>query len=128
MHEWPLYFVLHSHTGFIADDANVRNVAATPISSTRTRVTWENSETNCDVIGYRIYYYSVTSETELSVTVYGGNETSVVVENLERYVIYEFSVAALQFNREMDKVGPIRSKRRILFFVLNFDFSISDNN
>ena len=114
---WLFIATIFLSPGFSRDDVNVRNVDAVPISSTQTRVTWENSENNCDVIGYRIYYYSVTSETELSVTVYGGNETSVVVENLERYVIYEFSVAALQFNREMEKVGPIRSKSIEMHFM-----------
>ena len=42
--------------GFSDDDTNARNVAATKVNDTIAHVTWDVSQYNCDVIGYRVYY------------------------------------------------------------------------
>ncbi|XP_071811335.1 uncharacterized protein [Apostichopus japonicus] len=93
--------------GFSRDDANVHNVAALPISYTETNVTWENSEFNCDVFGYNIYYTSRNTGIKTTATVYGGDATEVTLQELEEGVIYDISVAALQTERELPEVGPV---------------------
>lgn len=86
-------------------------MAALPISYTETNVTWENSEFNCDVFGYNIYYTSRNTGIRTTATVYGGDATEVTLQELEEGVIYDISVAALQTERELPEVGPVAGMR-----------------
>lgn len=95
---------------FSRDDANVRNVAAIPVSSRTTNVTWDVSDVNCDVIGYNVYYYSQSSGERSTSTVFGGDVSGVTLEDLEVGVIYDISVAALQTDRELSEVGPVTGR------------------
>lgn len=101
--------------GFSRDEANVENVAAAPATLTRTIVTWQVSNINCDVFGYNIYYYSQTSGMRNVSRVYGGDVNRFTLDDLEAGVIYDISVAALQMDRELPEVGPVTGKSWIAY-------------
>ena len=95
-------------------------MAANPVSSRTTNVTWDVSDVNCDVIGYNVYYYSQSSGQRSTSTVYGGDVSGVILNDLEVGVIYDISVAALQTDRELSEVGPVtgefsQNKRKMLY-------------
>ncbi|XP_071799733.1 uncharacterized protein [Asterias amurensis] len=96
-----------STKGFSDDDTNARNVAATKVNDTIAHVTWDVSQYNCDVIGYRVYYeHYGNSQTNGSVQIDGGNSTEVYLP-LTPDMWWQIYVAAMKTDhQELDLVGP----------------------
>eukprot|EP00057_Strongylocentrotus_purpuratus_P013986 XP_011668460.1 PREDICTED: uncharacterized protein LOC577309 [Strongylocentrotus purpuratus] len=106
----PNYYICEiTPKGFTDADMNVRDVTASPISSTEVQVTWMLSNITCNVYGYKIYYGIQGEPFDITQfhLVYGGNITSLTVSSLTPSMPYEFHVAALIPDRlELPKIGP----------------------
>ncbi|XP_033117509.1 uncharacterized protein LOC117117344 [Anneissia japonica] len=93
---------------FSQENTNAKNVSASVISSSRLEVSWIPSEYNCDVLGYRVYYYpEFNISDEQAVNVYGGDATDVILTSLQDDTVYIVSVSALAIQEELGRVGDI---------------------
>ncbi|XP_030851179.1 ZP domain-containing protein-like, partial [Strongylocentrotus purpuratus] len=97
---------------FQLQDANPSDLAVVA-TQTSMLVTWTQSETSCDVVGYRVQYWLADEDNAdvSSELVYGGNANSASIDNLLPDRMYNVNVAALlSQDYELSPIGPVTVK------------------
>eukprot|EP00057_Strongylocentrotus_purpuratus_P019386 XP_011673860.1 PREDICTED: uncharacterized protein LOC754003 [Strongylocentrotus purpuratus] len=97
---------------FQLQDANPSDLAVVA-TQTSMLVTWTQSETSCDVVGYRVQYWLADEDNAdvSSELVYGGNANSASIEDLLPDRMYNVNVAALlSQDYELSPIGPVTVK------------------
>ena len=101
--------LIFGHINYVSPLAVVTNVRVEQITETSVNVSWDAISLP-EVISYRVFYSQVESRKrqvmgELMMDVQGGDQTSVVIEDLVRSVQYQFQVLAIAVLGRREFVG-----------------------
>ncbi|XP_077981827.1 cubilin-like [Glandiceps talaboti] len=94
------------------EDMNVDNVEGEALSPSSIHVTWDISDINCDVIGYRVKYHRLDwAEGAFIVYVDGGTTSETTLINLQSSTWYMIYVAAQLRSDSLDYVpgNPVQT-------------------